>query len=60
MWTKVANRLRILSAQIPPVLLRRALQRLGIVFAQLWAWRKPEDERTAWFRAAKFGVFIHW
>ena len=22
--------------------------------------QKPEAERTAWYRAAKFGMFIHW
>lgn len=28
-------------------------QRLGFALA-------PEEERTAWYRAAKFGMFIHW
>jgi alpha-L-fucosidase len=33
---------------------------LPLVPSPLWAAMGRQDERTAWFRAAKFGMFIHW
>jgi alpha-L-fucosidase len=41
--------------------LRRSLATASLPFIPHLAFREcPEDVRTAWYRAAKFGMFIHW
>src|SRR4249919_2105225 len=52
MWTPTSSRRRFLQAALGTTTLA--------CFPQFGFTLIPEDERTAWYRDAKFGMFIHW
>jgi alpha-L-fucosidase len=54
------NRSSLVSRRLKPVLLALLLGAGALSFAQAEETKEQRDTRMAWWREAKFGMFIHW